>query len=206
LYKDRACRKISLPTYPFRRDRFWIDLLPSPPDGEHASNEALEQLLYEVKWHPQDLAVASASEPHSYLLVAEDSALAKHVHEALQSHGLSGNVVEASGSSAVAQALHECLVRSSADPVQVIYLGGTTAAEPLCTAKLRNSEDLSWRPLLDSMQSLATIGAGGNARLWVVTRGLHAVEPGERCVRPEGAVLWGLSKVFALEHPNLWGG
>jgi aryl carrier-like protein/NADP-dependent 3-hydroxy acid dehydrogenase YdfG len=186
--------------------RFWIDLPQSPPGGEQASGEALEPLLYEVKWHRQDLSLSPEREPQSYLLVAQDSALAGHVHEALRSHGLSGNVVEASDSSAIAQALHECLVRSSATPMQVIYLGGTTAAEPLCTANLRKIEDLSWRPLLDLMQSLATTGDGRNARLWVVTRGLHAAEPGERCVRPEGAVLWGLGKVYGLEHPDLWGG
>lgn len=206
LYKDLACHKVSLPTYPFSRERFWIDLPQSPSAGERASNEVLEQLLYEVKWHRLDLTRAPAREPHSYLLVAKDSALAGQIHEALQLHGMSGSVVEAANSSAVAAPLHECQTRSPGAPVEVIYLEGTAVAEPLSATKLRKSEDLSWRPLLELMQSLVTVAAGGKARLWVVTRGLHAVEPDERCVQPEGAVLWGLGKVFALEHPDLWGG
>lgn len=40
-------------------------------------------------------------------------------------------------------------------------------------------------------------------RLWVVTRG---AQPLDEHISPEAAMLWGLGKVIALEHPDLWGG
>ncbi|HWD00813.1 MAG TPA: type I polyketide synthase [Candidatus Sulfopaludibacter sp.] len=41
-------------------------------------------------------------------------------------------------------------------------------------------------------------------KVWVVTRGAQAVEGSE--VSPEQAALWGLGRVAAAEHPELWGG
>ncbi|MER7275012.1 SDR family NAD(P)-dependent oxidoreductase, partial [Dactylosporangium sp. NPDC000244] len=44
-----------------------------------------------------------------------------------------------------------------------------------------------------------------SARLWCVTRGAVRAEAGD-VVDPEQAQLWGLGRVVALEHPQLWGG
>jgi hypothetical protein len=52
------------------------------------------------------------------------------------------------------------------------------------------------------------IGANHPTRLWLITRGAVAVD-GQQPVPPLAlahAPLWGLGKVLALEHPELWGG
>lgn len=41
--------------------------------------------------------------------------------------------------------------------------------------------------------------------LWVATRGSQAVEQGDG-INPVQASLWGLGRVIAVEHPELWGG
>ncbi|MFC7220673.1 beta-ketoacyl synthase N-terminal-like domain-containing protein [Streptomyces polyrhachis] len=43
-------------------------------------------------------------------------------------------------------------------------------------------------------------------RLWVVTRGAQWTGHGQRDICLPAAPLWGLGKVAALEHPELWGG
>ncbi|MFD7815688.1 SDR family NAD(P)-dependent oxidoreductase [Streptomyces sp. NPDC059785] len=43
-------------------------------------------------------------------------------------------------------------------------------------------------------------------QVWVVTRGAQWTGPGQREVCLPAAPLWGLGKVAALEHPELWGG
>ncbi|MEU6275215.1 SDR family NAD(P)-dependent oxidoreductase [Streptomyces populi] len=43
-------------------------------------------------------------------------------------------------------------------------------------------------------------------RMWVVTRGAQWTGPGQRDICLPAAPLWGLGKVAALEHPELWGG
>ncbi|NBD13542.1 type I polyketide synthase [Corallococcus silvisoli] len=48
-------------------------------------------------------------------------------------------------------------------------------------------------------------GAGANTRLWLVTRGAQSVGDGAP-VSVAQAPIWGLGRVLALEHPELWGG
>ncbi|MGX1887799.1 SDR family NAD(P)-dependent oxidoreductase [Streptomyces sp. NPDC055287] len=52
----------------------------------------------------------------------------------------------------------------------------------------------------------ALVGAGVEARLWCATRGAVGVGRGERLSGVSQAQVWGLGRVAALEHPELWGG
>ncbi|MFD3843950.1 type I polyketide synthase, partial [Streptomyces sp. NPDC058642] len=52
----------------------------------------------------------------------------------------------------------------------------------------------------------AHVAAGLDAPLWCVTRGAVAVTPDERITEPALAQVWGLGRVFGLEHASLWGG
>ncbi len=52
----------------------------------------------------------------------------------------------------------------------------------------------------------AVAGAGGGARLWIVTAGAQAVNAAPRPLTPARACVWGLGRVLALEHPDIWGG
>ncbi len=44
------------------------------------------------------------------------------------------------------------------------------------------------------------------ARLWLVTRGAQTISEADRVTAPWQATIWGLGRVFALEHPESWGG
>jgi len=58
--------------------------------------------------------------------------------------------------------------------------------------------------LLGLMQALAAVPPA--AKLWVCTRGAQAVAAPEPAPEPRQAALWGLSRVFSLEHPQHFGG
>ncbi|MDG4810796.1 SDR family NAD(P)-dependent oxidoreductase [Micromonospora sp. WMMD1120] len=57
---------------------------------------------------------------------------------------------------------------------------------------------------LAAMRALAT--ADLDTPLWVVTRRAVRVVDGDAPPEPRAAAVWGLGRVFALEHPGLWGG
>jgi len=57
---------------------------------------------------------------------------------------------------------------------------------------------------LAATRQLAVEGAA--TQLWVVTRGAQWTGPGQHEICLPAAPLWGLGKVAALEHPELWGG
>ena len=50
----------------------------------------------------------------------------------------------------------------------------------------------------------ALVSGGGSARLFIVTRNAQPVVDGDRA-NPAHAVLWGLGRSIALEHPEIWG-
>ncbi|MFD8499510.1 type I polyketide synthase [Amycolatopsis sp. NPDC059657] len=52
----------------------------------------------------------------------------------------------------------------------------------------------------------AAIEGNLDAPLWLFTRGAVNVGPTDPLTEPEQAQVWGLGRVFGLEHPNLWGG
>ena len=54
------------------------------------------------------------------------------------------------------------------------------------------------------MQALAKTAA--RPRLWLVTQGVQAVSAGQPVPGLAQAPLWGLGRVLALEHPELWAG
>jgi NADPH:quinone reductase-like Zn-dependent oxidoreductase/SAM-dependent methyltransferase/acyl carrier protein len=60
------------------------------------------------------------------------------------------------------------------------------------------------RSVLYTVQALAAEGGEGHpGRLWLVTRGAQAVGADGELPHPASAVLWGLGRVVALEHPEL---
>lgn len=64
--------------------------------------------------------------------------------------------------------------------------------------------DADTTAVLALMQALC--GDQGKAKLWICTRGGQAVTANDGRVAPEQAALWGLSRVFSLEHPEIFGG
>jgi acyl transferase domain-containing protein/surfactin synthase thioesterase subunit len=48
--------------------------------------------------------------------------------------------------------------------------------------------------------------AGIQAPLWTVTRGAVSVGPSDHLENPHQALVWGMGRVVALEHPDRWGG
>ncbi|MDT7803289.1 MAG: hypothetical protein QOI78_6722, partial [Actinomycetota bacterium] len=48
--------------------------------------------------------------------------------------------------------------------------------------------------------------AGIDAPLWITTNGAVSVDPADALTNPHQALLWGLGRVVAQEHPQRWGG
>ncbi|WP_422070514.1 type I polyketide synthase [Streptomyces orinoci] len=61
-----------------------------------------------------------------------------------------------------------------------------------------------------ALRTMELVQALGDARitapLWCLTRGAVSVGRSDRPAAPEQALIWGLGRVVALEHPDRWGG
>ncbi|GAA6619606.1 type I polyketide synthase [Scytonema sp. NUACC26] len=89
---------------------------------------------------------------------------------------------------------------------RIVHLWSLEAALPkaLCNPTLEQAQKLGCRSVLYLLQTLVKHYGSAAPRLWLVTRG--AVPASSDLPGVAQAPLWGLGRVVALEHPELWGG
>ncbi len=203
-------QRVSLPTYPWQRERYWMDVGPDGPGP--AIVEPIADWFYQVEW--PEVPHARAGERHAesgrWLVLADRGGLGEAIAAALSSRGLSCAMVYApAAASLVAEAAAMAL--EGRDALQgVLYLWGL---DGIVDAEASADEvgEITRRavsPALALIQALGLPAAGAtrdSPRLWIATRGACVVG-GESGVAPCQAALWGLGRVAALEHPAVWGG
>uniref|UniRef100_UPI003D733064 type I polyketide synthase n=1 Tax=Streptomyces chumphonensis TaxID=1214925 RepID=UPI003D733064 len=258
VHEGTGAQRVGLPTYPFQRERFWLE----PPaatggagrrSGSGHSSEAdtvdarfwdlvergdaaaldlegadaapegagLDALLpalaawrrrqrdrtardawrYRVGWKPV-AALETGRLTGTWLAVLPGpqrpgadaaGADAREVLDALRRRGAEVTVLRLSEEDAAGGAERLAATLRTAAPD-----GGLSGVLDLATASLGLPVTLAL------LQAHATAGLA--APLWCVTRGAVAVTPEERIADPALAGVWGLGRVFGLEHAELWGG
>lgn len=208
-------QKRSLPTYPFQRQRYWIDLPSVPEPAAVPSTPATE--AYVLRWQPQAAAMAQRPvQSGRWLIWAEADDVWQCIAPAVQAQGgvplrvtLGANFAQlqpdhyqiAAGSDRPCQALFSTLAQQDIPtPTQILYF--SPDSDP----------DLEWleqplSPLLSLLQELAAQPtASERTKLWLVSQGIQAVTPQDVVTNLSQAMLWGLGRTLRLEHPEFWGG
>ncbi|MFD9089183.1 type I polyketide synthase, partial [Streptomyces prasinus] len=156
----------------------------------------LDSWRYHVAWKPLAVGPEGTALTGTWLLLTSgDTAPAREVGDALRAAG--ARVREMRPSPADDRSALAARVADAA-PDAVVYVTGTPDGNPPQTA----AAELAL--LLRVFQAVAD--AECDAPLWCLTRGAVSVGDGEPPTRPEQALLWGLGRVAALEHPAVWGG
>ncbi|WP_338864525.1 SDR family NAD(P)-dependent oxidoreductase [Myxococcus stipitatus] len=212
-------RKVSAPTYPWRRERYWWDgeresvKAPSSVAGDAASSDGL---FHELRWSPRAQAPGQARLEGMWLVVSEEPRDAVALRDALTAAG--GEVVLARpGSSYERVSAHEhvldftgaedfaTLVDALAPSRQalrgVLFL---PRAGDLDTLKTLSRDVLDPCVAVTSLvRALGRAEWGESFRLYLVTRDAQVTGEDSKMVSLVGASLWGLGRVLAYEHPEL---
>ncbi|BBY77120.1 phthiocerol/phenolphthiocerol synthesis polyketide synthase type I PpsB [Mycolicibacterium parafortuitum] len=172
-----------LPITPWHHTRHWVEVRP-PRRGGGARPGALPpgsqvppQWFCDLTWPAKPLAGQADSSDAARWLVVGDDELAAEM-SAL------GAPVTTGGPDDLGDATH------------VLYAPAV-------------SDDLGYE-LFETGRALATTaakaatGSGTAPRLYLLTRNAQPVEVGDRADAAQ-AVLWGLGRTLALEHPEIWG-
>ena len=217
-----AARRVALPSYAFRRRRYWLA-------AEPVEREVGERWRYRVRWAPlsENSAVALAG----VWLVVVPAGQAEHellagVVDALGAGGARPLVVEVDGALAVeretlAERLRTVLAEggvSREDDEDGVVVGGVllllASSEGREPAPGEGGEGEHREPaagmwgeaarLLVLTQALGDMGC--NAPQWCVTRGAVSIGATDPLASPARGSVWGLGRVVGLEEPRRWGG
>jgi acyl transferase domain-containing protein/acyl carrier protein len=186
---------ISLPSYPFRKRRFWItDGADAAQPVPVVTSVAPDAWFFETNWHQtgSDDEPSAAAPFDDWLLIAGQSNFAEDCARAIEARGQRAVVVRAG------DALFD---RADVDGrrVAVVDLRALDSA----------GEESAAEAVTLASGVVELEGASANraaTTLFVVTRGAQAPLPFEPPVSRGAAGLWGLCRSLRLERPERWGG
>ena len=196
--------RVDLPTYPWQRSRYWLD-----EQALRARTDPTEKSIYRTAW--LDRTRPTADVPHqstgAWLVLREVDTSSAPLIEALSAHGCELTILP---SNADDQAIQDALA-SETRWQGVLLLGrqhappeGPEGPEgPTSAAEMVTSTSRALAPLPVLARVLG--GSKNPPPLWIITRGACSIGE-EADVCPIQAAQWGMGRVFALEHPEAWGG
>ncbi|MGP3971903.1 beta-ketoacyl synthase N-terminal-like domain-containing protein [Streptomyces sp. 6N223] len=201
LFAGTDARRCELPTYPFRRERFWL----APPP-------TVETVGYRVVWRAAGRRGSARRLSGTWLVVAppgmgDDAAKALAERGAARCVRLEAGAVAGADAEAGADAderarLAERLRAAAPEGVAGVLslLACDEAPHPEGPAISRGLA-----ATLALAQGMADAGLAA-APLWVATRGAVAVDAADAPPSPAQAAIWGLGRTIGHEQPGLWGG
>ncbi|MEZ4593251.1 MAG: SDR family NAD(P)-dependent oxidoreductase [Chloroflexota bacterium] len=223
-YADEVRHRLPLPTYPFERQRYWIDPGSTLFSGAEVSQPSLAKMpdladwFYKRTWQLTERRVTAVSQPLIWLLFQDDLGIGEQVAAQLQSAGHTvisvgvGEQFRQLGEFAYAvnpraridyDTLIEELASRSLLPQRVAHLW--TLNQPDNPDRMRlfyQHQDLGFYSLFFLAQALGDEGLPGLLDVTAVTNGTQRVHD-ERVPHPDKATLLGPIKVMPQEFPGV---
>jgi amino acid adenylation domain-containing protein len=222
-YYSRERRlRVELPTYPFERQRFWVDAVPTAVQaGPLKKRPDVTEWFYLPSWKPTltppnpgpDIASRDV-----WLVFEDDCDIGRDVAGALKAHGadvvtvLPGVDFECRGRNTFAlnptrsddySRLFETLTAAGRKPRRVLHLWGIGGSAVLEDPTARDANRLlGLSSTLKLVPVLAAACDGGEARLVLVGTGTQEVRAADELV-PEKATIVGPALVVSQEYPTI---
>ncbi|MCC7416298.1 MAG: amino acid adenylation domain-containing protein [Acidobacteria bacterium] len=210
-----ARRRIALPTYPFQRERYWLDPAPPPSAAGSLDRKAsVADWLYARCWRQTPPSRSSSGKQHVVLL-GDAGGEAALLARALEARGAVVTAVVRGdrwradpGRYTIDPAveahygqLAEALRQSERRPTRLVHAwNATSAPRPPCSAaSLREALDRGFYSLLYAARGFSS---SGPLTLNVLSNATQSVQ-GDELGSPLDAPLVGLCRVIPQEHPNL---
>jgi acyl transferase domain-containing protein/acyl carrier protein len=189
--RQGGLRRISIPTYPFQKNRFWTECRRERQEG--ASGAGREAGAYVTRWEAILDAAPSEDKGLAWILFADSRGVASALGERL-GDGCSFIQSTPSTSDEIA-----ALLAQSPAEARLLFLRGLDVLDDGS-----DSTSNGCRRLVDVALEVMKAAGVGNRKLWLFTRNAAPVDGGR--VDLSQAAFVGLCRAFAAEFPQAWGG
>ncbi|MDQ1014239.1 acyl transferase domain-containing protein/acyl carrier protein [Streptomyces afghaniensis] len=232
LFEGTGARRVELPTYAFRRERYWLPDHAVAEGGAEGGPDGVEARFWDLVERGEVDALAER------LGVAGDEALdtvvpalsawrresRRDLEQAARRYRVRWRPVRLADDTAAlpghwlvatpdpaGEDIAAALRRAGAD-VDLITVDATdTRTDLVDRIRATGHEPTHALALLPSPGAVLALwqalsDAAPAARLWCATRSAQSVGAGDSPSRPDEAAVWGLGRTLALEQPDRWGG
>ncbi|MEE8587680.1 MAG: SDR family NAD(P)-dependent oxidoreductase, partial [Acidobacteriota bacterium] len=217
-------RRLPLPTYPFQRQRYWIDprpgtAVPTLPEGRAGKKENLAEWIHVPVWKQSAPLIEpepkTSQEPQRWLVLSDAAGWADRVASHLEERGLEVfTVSEGPGFGRLGERAFEIDIRQPGDyekllselrqagqaPQGIAHFWSLTPEGEALT--LEEAADLGFYSLLYLAQALGRVSFQPPVRVVVFSNGSQRVDSRDR-LQPEKALIQGPCLVMPLEYPGL---
>jgi thioester reductase-like protein len=204
-----------------------MQLLPKLLDlltQQQSIDSSIQDWLYEIEWQPKSRQTAQqkdgSDKQGSWLIFADTIGIGQALANQLRDQGntclliYSGEryqrrdadtwSINAASFNDFSRLFQEALdLDRPLERIVHLWSLDATCAENLTTQTLERSQEIGVGSILYLVKALAK-HTQSSPRLWLATQG--AVSIGQSSLSVAQAPVWGLGRVIALEHPELWGG
>nr|WP_322712410.1 polyketide synthase [Nostoc sp. ChiSLP03a]MDZ8213672.1 beta-ketoacyl synthase N-terminal-like domain-containing protein [Nostoc sp. ChiSLP03a] len=219
-YTHEQRHRLPLPTYPFERQRYWIDTKSTSPSVK-SNSATLEQKqdianwFYTPSWKRSLLTHSSFARTEAsqeqWLFFIDDLGVGENLINVLKSQNKNIIIVKQGdifskntedfytinpGVSEDYNILLKELISFGKYPHNIVYLWN------ISTEKYHPKTDLEFNSLLFLSQSLGKVKTDEILQLWIVSNHIQEVN-GNEIIDPEKSTILGLCKVISQEYPNI---
>jgi non-ribosomal peptide synthase protein (TIGR01720 family) len=218
-YGDERRLRVSLPTYPFERQRFWLEVgeaVASAP-ASLAKQPDLANWFYIPSWKCAMPPVRQPRETQRrWLLFGAGDSLSAKLGQALQAQGdevvtvMAGEQFTTNGHVYTVRpgrrddydALWSAIGKQDQIPNDIVHLWNVPPIDEESASFTEETLDRSFYSLLFLAQAVGERDLGKELRLVVVSSGAQKVTSGE-AIQPERAVVAGVCKAIPKQMPDL---
>jgi acyl transferase domain-containing protein len=222
LYAGEKRRRVSLPGYPFERQRYWAGWqrgAPPSADSRDAGGKApVEKWFYVPVWKPSTIPALSASMKRAWLVFQDTLGVGARIAQLLRARGDEVVGVQKGARFGVDDTglytinppagqhyiqLCEALHASGQFPQQIVHCWSITGQSPHAATvdSFAAAQEVGFSSILELAQALIATSPASTVRIDVISDQLQSVDP-EDILMPEKSTLLGICKALPQEYPN----
>ncbi|MGF1541128.1 MAG: alpha/beta fold hydrolase [Pleurocapsa sp.] len=198
--RDYARQKVSLPTYPFQRQSYWLEKQERTENKNVVVNFKDNKLalpgFYQLDWQLKTDWNETVTDNHKWLILGAESSL-----KSLEN--IDQEFIMCSDRSVQSDTLKQ-IFNDYPDISKIVYLWGAIESEINSIEDIYRYQQANCTAVINLIQSL--FQQRTNLPVWLVTRNSQKINNQINTEAVAASCLWGLANAIALEHPEYWGG